>query len=1320
MTTPHILRDRTLACQSLFSRCVSISFTNTSRLDLFESWQGQFNLWAAGLRATQYNKSSLDYRVRQRADIRELMGDLLSGLTEALESCLHTDVHAMPGSLTTTEAVSLVEANDTTATFSGFSGLSSDESTSESGGFDQKDPCVEHFFHIRTILDQLSRASTAIRRSGIKYRHEKADKSLNENDFTDFKAYLTITTLTATVQPRANEQAVDITLVGQVTDQNRLNLVQRRLIHANIVRRNRIIFATRDIKRANHPTEYDMHPRVDIPQMIENWPTNDPVPESAVAPAVPISRPTVLLPKGISVLDATSTVQSATEVGSGLHLQALIEPPKSTSPSVMTKITETGATRDYPSCPKPTIGKQLQCPFCADILSMDYSTNKSRWRGHVAQDIIPYSCIFEECSAPDELYLTSDDLNKHMLKEHGTVRWVCDFCSSKSSDIFTFATLDDWEYHMRQQHPTTFEHPQLPSLGKVSQRTVIDLSHCPLCSYKTDTITQEVDEHILKHLHDFALRCLPWNSDAALYDSARMTTDDQFSSGSAISDSDSVTGDLDFGFGNSQDVSFHLDALQDSCRLYLESSLSDAKEALVNRILSGISSFPRNVECEDTSAFPDVKTDELRSQLLHELHNEIDSVVELVENLQAASANNAINPPLTTALLSELEDAITIARNVVKATPEDHPARTERLKNLANRLGDRYSSTGAISDLEEAMNIDWEAVKAKINDYTDQAGVSKELENRLGNKYPRIGATMDLKDVEEAVSLAREAMRSVPKDSPLQAVYLNILGAQLLNRYSRTRAVGDLEEADIYFKKALHSEEATVSERLRGGRSFLLSPNILHDEHGAYIAAKTAVSLIPMLSSFPRRSADEQDQLGSVIGLASDAAAIALHTGHGPFAALELLETCHSIFARSLQDIRTDLAALQQEYPGLARDFVSLRIQLDDPDRCRQASTQMEHLLDDVRRHPGFERFLTSATEEEMREAAAYGPIIVINVSSHRCDALVVERSSVRVIFLQQLTQKGVLEHSSRLRSLETLSWLWDVAVGPILDVLGFTGPPADDIWPHVWWIATGKISQFPLHAAGHHAKRSAETALDRVVSSYSSSIQSILHTRRRQYPDVKSASDSSVVLIDLQMISAQSTQIGVTEEMVEVRKACESIGMPCQQPLGCKKDVLATYEKCRILHIAGHAKAHPDPLQSLLLLPDWVDDPLTVENLLETTLSISDPFLLYSSPYSTTYSTDEILHLMNAFQSAGFRHVIGRHWGFKDESCIEVAKLMYGFLGANGVRDESVGRGLHFAIKRLRDRWAERQPGTGTTEKSQLNSQQDWPTWVAYVHFGV
>lgn len=92
MATPHILRDRTLACQSLFSRCVSISFANTSRLDLFESWQGQFNLWAAGLKATQDNKSSLDYRVRHRADIRELMGDLLSGLAEALESCLHTGI----------------------------------------------------------------------------------------------------------------------------------------------------------------------------------------------------------------------------------------------------------------------------------------------------------------------------------------------------------------------------------------------------------------------------------------------------------------------------------------------------------------------------------------------------------------------------------------------------------------------------------------------------------------------------------------------------------------------------------------------------------------------------------------------------------------------------------------------------------------------------------------------------------------------------------------------------------------------------------------------------------------------------------------------------------------------------------------------------------------------------------------------------------------------------------------------------------------------------------------------------------------------------
>ncbi|MBJ6617598.1 CHAT domain-containing protein [Streptomyces sp. DHE17-7] len=68
----------------------------------------------------------------------------------------------------------------------------------------------------------------------------------------------------------------------------------------------------------------------------------------------------------------------------------------------------------------------------------------------------------------------------------------------------------------------------------------------------------------------------------------------------------------------------------------------------------------------------------------------------------------------------------------------------------------------------------------------------------------------------------------------------------------------------------------------------------------------------------------------------------------------------------------------------------------------------------------------------------------------------------------------------------ESLDWLWDAVVAPVLDVLGHTAEPAaGDAWPRVWWCPTGPLTFLPFHAAGRYLPdaRAGECALDRVVS---------------------------------------------------------------------------------------------------------------------------------------------------------------------------------------------------------------------------------------------
>jgi hypothetical protein len=74
-------------CASLFADCQSISALTK------DDWIGErlvdFNLWAAGIRASTTGHSSLDYRIRERPDVKSVLVGLLSTVRESAEGCLH-------------------------------------------------------------------------------------------------------------------------------------------------------------------------------------------------------------------------------------------------------------------------------------------------------------------------------------------------------------------------------------------------------------------------------------------------------------------------------------------------------------------------------------------------------------------------------------------------------------------------------------------------------------------------------------------------------------------------------------------------------------------------------------------------------------------------------------------------------------------------------------------------------------------------------------------------------------------------------------------------------------------------------------------------------------------------------------------------------------------------------------------------------------------------------------------------------------------------------------------------------------------------------
>ncbi|KAH6877251.1 hypothetical protein B0T10DRAFT_464644 [Thelonectria olida] len=168
---------------------------------------------------------------------------------------------------------------------------------------------------------------------------------------------------------------------------------------------------------------------------------------------------------------------------------------------------------------------------------------------------------------------------------------------------------------------------------------------------------------------------------------------------------------------------------------------------------------------------------------------------------------------------------------------------------------------------------------------------------------------------------------------------------------------------------------------------------------------------------------------------------------------IELLETGRGVITGGLLE-QSDLSALERGHPELARSFIDPRDQLDGPAPASQTSLtaqrpteatekegdrggkaeQLTHLLKSIRSKPTFERFLLSASEADMLEAARHGPIVVVNVSSYRCDALVIGQSGIRLLELPRLSREALEDHVQELETLNTLGWLWDAIVCPVLN----------------------------------------------------------------------------------------------------------------------------------------------------------------------------------------------------------------------------------------------------------------------------------------------
>jgi hypothetical protein len=210
-------------------------------------------------------------------------------------------------------------------------------------------------------------------------------------------------------------------------------------------------------------------------------------------------------------------------------------------------------------------------------------------------------------------------------------------------------------------------------------------------------------------------------------------------------------------------------------------------------------------------------------------------------------------------------------------------------------------------------------------------------------------------------------------------------------------------------------------------------------------------------------------------------------------------------------------------------------------------------------------------------------------------------------------------------------------------------------------------------------------------MSSYSSSVKAIIYSHQRP---ITPSTSAQALLVAMEDTPGSSRLPFATKEIAMLHGLCKSMAFNPIKPGRRKRDVTSHLRQCKIFHFAGHGCTdNDDPSKSHLLLEDWKNDPLMVATLLEMNIRECSPFLAYLSACRTGQIKDEkfvneSIHLISAFQLAGFRHVIGTLWEVNDQLCLDMARITYKVMRDGGMTDKSVCRGLHNTTRELRDRW--------------------------------
>ncbi|MEU1819712.1 CHAT domain-containing protein [Streptomyces roseifaciens] len=674
--------------------------------------------------------------------------------------------------------------------------------------------------------------------------------------------------------------------------------------------------------------------------------------------------------------------------------------------------------------------------------------------------------------------------------------------------------------------------------------------------------------------------------------------------------------------------------------------------------------------------------------------------------------------------LARLDEAVAVGRTAVAATPEDDPHHAMYQSSLCLALSSRYPHTRDPQDLEAAVTAGRAAVAATPEGHPRRGPYQSVLARAL---VARMEISGDPGDPDETVLTVSRAVEATPEDHPDHGLFLHNLGVALMMRHYTVAVEGnggtgnpaDLEHALAAMRRSAELPTAQTATRLRAARSWAaLALDLPRPDPAASLAGhRLAIDLAPRLA-WPGLDFDDQAfQAHFFAGLACDAAACALEVQR-PAYAVELLEQGRAVLWGHVLQRRGDLTVLRAADPGLGERLEHVRRALDRPassatapplgheDRAALAK-EFDLLVDRARGLPGCADFLRPVPFKRLSRAAGRGPVVIVNLSRHRCDALLVHADRVDPLplattlqeaeqqaaaYLTAVTERAAARSGPRAlaaeeRIGEVLAWLWRSVAEPVLLRLGHaTAPGAGMPWPRVWWCPTGPLGLLPLHAAGLNPyEHPGQSVLDRVVSSYTLTLAALEHARRPLPPARRE--DGGMLLVSLGETPGSPRLEGPGQEASLLGGLLAPAPLRLEGPQATRETVRSLLRTHRWFHFSGHGTQDlGDPTRGGLRLHDAV---LTVHDLANLDLDPGGELAFLSACQTGLGGAqvpDEGIHPASALQLAGYRNVIATLWNIHDAPAARLTRAVYEQLINDGAIDPTHAAGaLHHAVRALR-----------------------------------